>query len=100
MQAIPLMEDQCADFVLADKGYDSQAIIDAIASAGAEPVIPPRSLRKNQREYDRHIYKERNAIERMFNKLKHFRGLASRHDKLAASFLSFLYVAAISIWLK
>jgi putative transposase len=99
-QAIPLMEDQCADFVLADKGYDSQSIIDAIESKGAEPVIPPRTHRKTKREFDHHIYKERNAIERMFNKIKQFRRVSSRYDKLATSFLSFLHVAAIAVWLK
>ena len=99
-QAIVLMENQDADHVIADKGYDSQAIIDFIISNGAEPVIPPRSMRMTQREYDHHLYKERNAIERMFNRLKQFRRVASRYDKLATSFLAFLNVAAISIWLS
>ncbi|WP_428559744.1 MAG: IS5 family transposase [Solidesulfovibrio sp. DCME] len=99
-QALPLIEDQQADFVIADKGYDSQAIVDAIRSKGAEPVIPPRSLRKMPRDYDRHIYKERNAIERMFNKIKQFRRIATRYDKLAIAYLSFLHVAAIAVWLR
>lgn len=99
-QALPLIEDQQADFVLADKGYDSQAIVDAIRSKGAEPVIPPRSLRKMPRDYDHHIYKERNAIERMFNKIKQFRRIATRYDKLAITYLSFLHVAAIAVWLR
>ena len=77
-QAIPLIDGQDAEKIVADKGYDSQAIIDAIETKGAEPVIPPRSLRKTQREYDRYIYKERNVIERMFNKLKQFRRVSSR----------------------
>ena len=97
---ILLIEDQQADFVLADKGYDSQAIVDAIRSKGAEPVIPPRSLRKMPRDYDHHIYKERNAIERMFNKIKQFRRIATRYDKLAITYLSFLHVAAIAVWLR
>ena len=99
-QALPLIEDQQADFVIADKGYDSQSIVDAINLKGAEPVIPSRSLRKISRDYDRHIYKERNAIERMFNKLKQFRRVSTRYDKLAVTYLSFLHVAAISIWLR
>jgi len=54
--------------VIADKGYDSQTIVDAVKSKGAEPVIPARFHRKTSRDYDRYIYKERNAIERMFIK--------------------------------
>jgi len=99
-QAIPLIQDQNADFILADKGYDSQTILDAIESKGAKPVIPPRNIWNTMREYDHHIYKERNAIERMFNKLKQFRRVSSRYDKLAISYLSFLYVASIAIWLR
>ncbi len=86
--------------MIADKGYDSQSIVDAITLKGAEAVIPSRSLRKTSRDYDRHIYKERNAIERMFNKLKQFRRVSTRYDKLAVTYLSFLHVAAISIWLR
>lgn len=86
-QAIPLIEEQKADHIVADRGYDSQAIIDAIEAKGAEPVIPPRSLRKTKREYDRSIYKERNVVERMFNKLKRLGRVSSGYDKLATSFL-------------
>jgi transposase len=99
-QAIPLIEGQGAEHIVADKGYDSQTIIDAIEAKGAEPVIPPRSQRKTKRVYDRYIYKERNVIERMFNKLKQFRRVSSRYDKLATSFLSFLHLAAIAVWLR
>ena len=99
-QAIPLIDGQGAEKIVADKGYDSQAIIDAIEAKRAEPVIPPRRLRKTQRKYDRYIYKERNVIERIFNKLKQFRRVSSRYDKLATSFLSFLHPAAIAVWLK
>ena len=100
LQAVPLIENQQADYVIADKGYDSQAIVDAIKSKGAEPVIPARSHRKASRDYDRYIYKERNAIERMFNKIKQFRRIATRYDKLAIAYLSFLHVAAIAVWLR
>jgi len=99
-QAIQLIEGQSSEYVVADKGYDSQAIIDVIENSGAKSVIPQRSRRKTKREYDHHIYKERNVIERMFNKLKQFRRISSRYDKLATSFLSFLHVAAVAIWLK
>jgi transposase len=79
-QAIPLIKDQKTDFIIADKGYDSQAIIDAIESKGAETVIPPRNIWNTMREYDHHIYKERNTIECMFNKLKQFRRVSSRRS--------------------
>ena len=94
-----LLNGQDAKYVIADKGYDSNEIVDKIKEMGAGVVIPPRSHRNNPREYDQRLYKERNAIERMFCRLKQFRRIASRFDKLATSYLSFLYVASISIWL-
>ena len=99
-QALPLLDGQSAEYVLADKGYDSQQIVDAIDTMGAESVIPSRSLRKKPRPYDRYLYKQRSAIECMFAKMKQFRRISSRYDKLATTFLSFLHVAAIWIWLK
>ena len=86
--------------MLADKGYDADYIIEAVEGIGAMAVIPPKSNRKTSREYDKGIYKERNLIERLFNKLKHFRRIATRYDKTALSFMSFLNVAAIYLWLK
>jgi transposase len=98
--AIPLLEGQKAEFVIADKGYDSQKIVDAVVEMEAEPVIPSRSLRKKPRKYDYHLYKQRSMIECMFEKMKQFRRIATRYDKLATTYLSFLHVAAIWIWLK
>jgi len=89
-----------ADAVLADKGYDADYVIEAIEGMGAIAVIPPKSNRKTPREYDKEIYKERNLIERLFNKLKNFRRVATRYDKTALSFMSFLNIAAIYLWLK
>ncbi|MEZ7195320.1 IS5 family transposase [Pseudodesulfovibrio karagichevae] len=99
-QAIPLLSGQIADYVLADKGYDSQQIVDTILAMPAQPVIPSRSLRKEPRDYDRHLYKQRSMVECMFAKLKQFRRIATRYDKLASTYMSFLHVAAIWIWLK
>jgi len=99
-QALSLLEDQSADFVLADKGYDADYIIEKVLSQGAKAVIPPRSSRKTPRDYDVDLYKERNLIERMYGKLKHFRRVATRYDKLASSYLSFVLIAAIYLWLK
>ena len=99
-QAVNLLANQEADAVLADKGYDADYIVDAVHVMGAEAVIPSRSNRKDLREYDAYLYKERNIIERMYGKLKHFRRVATRYDKLATSYMSFVLVAAIYLWLK
>jgi transposase len=99
-QALNLLDNQTAKCVLADRGYDADYIIEKILAQGAKAVIPPRSSRKASREYDRDLYEERNRIERMFGKLKHFRRVATRYDKLALSYLSFVLIAAISLWLQ
>lgn len=85
---------------LADKGYDADHLCERITQAGARLVIPPRRNRKVHRAYDAELYKERNRIERFFNKLKQFRRVATRYDKLLANFMGFVKLAAIAIWLK
>ena len=89
-----------AEIAIADKGYDADHLVDRVALAGAEVVIPPKRNRKVQRPYDVDLYKERNRIERFFNKLKQFRRVATRYDKLLANFMGFVKLAAIAIWLK
>lgn len=89
-----------AEAALADKGYDADHLCERITKAGTELVIPPRRNRKVQRAYDAELYKERNRIERFFNKLKNFRRVATRYDKLIANFMGFVKLAAIAIWLK
>ena len=86
--------------LIADKGYDADYMVEATKAAGAQVVIPSRSIRKIPRQYDECLYKERNKIERMFNKIKHFRHVATRYDKLDISYLSFVFLAAIYLWLK
>ena len=98
LKALDLIEGFEIKALLADKGYDADYIVAAIGEA--EAVIPPRSMRKTPRTYDKDLYKERNLVERMFNKLKHFRRVATRYDKLAIAFLSFVHIAAIYILLK
>ena len=98
-QANALIEGFCANYVLADKGYDSDAFILAIRSAGAEPVIPPRKGRLQPRAYDRELYKERNLVERLFQKLKQFRRIATRYERLGRNYLGMLHLAASLIWL-
>lgn len=99
-QATELLKEIQSKAVLADKGYDADYIVDTIISTGAIAVIPPKSNRKTQRLYDKELYKERNLIERLFNKLKHFRRVATRYDKTAAAFLAFIHLAGIILWLK
>ena len=74
--------------------------VDYIESRGAEAVIPPRSHLKDQREYDRHLYKERNLVERFINRIKQFRRVATRYEKTARNFLAFVQVAAITVLLQ
>jgi transposase len=97
--AIPLLEDTTPEYVLADKGYDSDVIIDYIVQMGAVPVIPPRSHRLVQRTYDKVIYKERNLVERLFNRLKQFRRIATRFEKIQANFEALIYLASSFLWL-
>jgi len=86
--------------VLADKAYDADTFLVTLQNVGAKPVIPPRRNRKVQRNYDRTLYKERNLVERFFNKLKHFRRVATRYDKLLVNFLGFVKIAAIAILMR
>lgn len=95
-----LIEGIDADAAIADKGYDADHLANRIAEAGIEVVIPPKRNRKVQRDYDIDLYKERNRIERFFNKLKQFRRVATRYDKLLANFMGFVKLAAVAIWLK
>ena len=98
-QATPLLEGLPAEYVIADKGYDSDQVLQTIEDQGAEAVIPPRSNRKTQRPYDKHLYRERHRVERLFAKLKQCRRIATRYDKTARNFLAFLHLAAAMILL-
>ena len=98
-KADDLIEGFQADYVIADKGYDSDAFVQAINSTGAEAVIPPRSNRKKMRSYDEELYKDRNLVERLFQKLKHYRRIATRYERLARNYLSMLALVSTVIWL-
>ena len=95
-----LVEGLVADVIIVDRGYDADHLCDRIAESGGQPVIPPKRNRTLKRPYDAELYKERNIIERFFNKLKQFRRVATRYDKLLANFMGFVKLAAIAIWLK
>ena len=82
-------------YLLADKGYDSDAIRTALRANGIRPVVPPRSNRKKTVRWNRRIYRQRNRIERLIGHLKINRAIATRYDKLARSFLDALHIAAI-----
>ncbi len=98
-QASALIDGFEAAYVLADKGYDSDKFIEEIEEAGATAVIPPRQNRKEQREYDRELYKERNLVERLFQKLKHFRRIAIRYERLKRNYQAMLFLVSSVIWL-
>ena len=85
---------------IGDKGFDSKKFIDAIEAKGAQAVIPCLSTRKEQRDYDDVLYKERNHVERFWSKIKQFRRVATRYEKTARNFLSFVLVASISVLLR
>ncbi len=89
-----------ADAFIADKAYDADGVIDTLKARNIQPVIPPKCNRKVQRDYDKQMYKERNLVERFFNKLKQFRGIATRYEKLAITFMAGVYLAASTILLK
>ena len=89
-----------ARYVLADKGYDADALRRTLRQAGAVPVIPGRSTRKKKIAYDRKRYRDRHLVENAFCRLKDFRRIATRYDKLAANFLSAVALAALlAFWL-
>lgn len=88
-----------AEAVLADKGYDSETNRTAIRASGARPCIPPRKNRTEPIEYDRHLYGERNVVERYFARIKQYRRVATRYDKKAANFLGFVWLASVAIML-
>ena len=99
-QAGKLIEGVPIEVVIADKGYHSKAVVEAIEAKGAEAVIPSLSNRKEQREYDRERYKDRNLAERFWHKVKQFRRVATRYEKTARNFLAFVHVASTMILLR
>ncbi|GAC1608492.1 MAG: hypothetical protein NVS3B3_13210 [Aquirhabdus sp.] len=98
-QGQALIEGLRAQAVLADKGYDANDFIDYVQVNGMQAVIPPKKNRREQREYDRHLYKDRNMVERFFNRIKQFRRIATRYEKLDRNFLSFINIVFAYLWL-
>ena len=95
-----LLKGQEAGAVLADKAYDSNDLRQRIADMKAKAVIPSKRNRKIAIPHDADIYKNRNRIERCFNRLKHFRRFATRYDRRTIHFAGFVHLAAAMIWLR
>jgi len=85
---------------MADKAYDTNALLEWCTNNNCEAVIPPRSHRKDQRYYDNELYKLRHLVENAFLKLKQWRSVATRYAKTTASFLAECQIAAIMLWLR
>lgn len=85
--------------LIADRAYDTDAIRGFAAERGAWANIPPRSIRKQAFSFSGWVYRQRNLVERFFNRIKNFRGLATRYDRRPDNFLAALKLAAIRIWL-
>ena len=86
--------------VVADRGYDADALLELIRARGAKAHIPSTRSRLIQRSVSRRIYRQRNLVERYFNKLKHFRRIATRFEKLARNFLAAVALASTRLWLR
>lgn len=99
-KACSLIEGIDAKYLLADKGYDSDAFVEKVEENGSTAVIPPRKNRKKRHDYDKHLYKLRHLVENAFQVLKQWRGVATRYAKNTASFLAAVHIRCIAIWAK
>lgn len=93
-----MIDGLSAKALLADRGYDSNELIDKVVESGCQPVIPPRKNRKEQRDYDRELYRVRHLVENAFLHLKRWRGIATRYAKRSLSFLAAVQIRCISLW--
>ena len=100
LAAPALIAGMTPEAILADRAYDSNALRQQIDRIGARAIIPSTQSRKVPIPHDPVLYRLRNRIERCFNKLKHFRRLATRYDRLASHFLAFIHLAATMIWTR
>ena len=99
-QAEHLIEGIEADYLLANKGYDSNKIIEKAKEGGMTPVISPRHIRINSRDYDKYLHKLRYLVENTFLKMKHWRGIATRYATHSDSLLAAVQIRCISLWAK
>jgi transposase len=99
-QAAALIADFEPQALIADKGYDADHLLEAVRAKGILAVIPPKKHRLVHREYDRHLYRERHLIECFINKIKHYRRVFSRFEKLSKNYLGFLSFVSALVWLR
>ncbi len=99
-KACDLIEGIQAENLIADRGYDTNEIVEAATKAGMQAIIPPKKNRKTKRNYDRHVYKIRHLVENAFLHLKQWRGVATRYAKKSSSFLAIVQIRCIALWLR
>ena len=99
-QAVPLLDQVEPEALLGDKAYDADSLIETLDERSITPVIPPKANRREPRKTDFALYRERNLVERFFNKLKQYRALATRYDKLANTFLAAVALVCVLFWLN
>ncbi|AMD92115.1 transposase [Desulfomicrobium orale DSM 12838] len=97
-EACALIDGLSAEMLLADRGYDSNELTDKAVESGCQPVIPPRKNRREQRDYDRELYRVRHLVGNAFLHLKRWRGIATRYAKRSLSFLAAVQIRCISLW--
>jgi transposase len=98
--ACDLIDGLAAENVIADKAYDAKRLYHKVIAQGGDPVVPPRRHRRRKHAYDQDLYKERNRVENFFKRIKHYRRIATRYDKLAHTFMGFVVLACIMLCLK
>jgi transposase len=99
-QAVDLVDGFNFEHLIADRGYAAQEFFDWVVENGTKPVIPAHQRANKEREYDKWLYRERHLVECFINKIKHFRRVFSRYDKLASRYLGFLQFVSSLIWLR
>jgi transposase len=99
-QTEALVEGYSTQALIADKGYDSKDLIEAVKAEGIQAVMPPRSNRREQRYYDKRLYKERHLVECFINKIKHYRRVFTRFEKLSKNYLGFPSFVSAFVWLR
>jgi transposase len=99
-QAAALIEDFEPQVLIADKGYDSDYLIESVTALGMVAVIPPKKSRLVQRAYDQHLYRERHLIECFINQIKQYRRVFSRFEKLSKNYMGFLSFVSALVWLR
>jgi transposase len=99
-EACGLIEGLRAEHLIADKGYDSDAIVEQAKRQGMQAQIPPRKNRKEQREYDEYLYRQRHLVENAFLLIKQWRGIATRYAKNLTSFLAAVQIRCLTLWLQ